>query len=448
MLAHVALFLDRNRQYRNLTVRRDNSLLALRSVSRACLDAARRAIKSHPKTNEFSFHSRTNARLITTVGAVLGSGCQRLTYSGSYGNPQPTPREVLNALRQFVVETRGGLRELSLSGSSISAQLFLEICRACPQLKELSAGYGLPNIASADVDVFAAELSRSCPLLERVNIVRGEILSPAETYAMHFPNLKYLDMGADIGPSYEPSRFDKIEATARLCVGAEELSFNGCTVGAAFAERLIRTPLQSRIKSLYLNEATISQPTFLQLAAGLEALREILFPDNFSASPEFYTSLARARPSLKEFQFDEGSTLDDACVAAMCENLKLEALHIDDNNTLTNAVVDILRSPTAATLSFVSFSCTPGVNSAGILRLARGCSRLAQMYWHVQGMTPLGYDSLDGTLHGKNVDDLLALLKERSGQSDWHGYVDPFKTFGPWKLAEKWRYAHYPNSSE
>ena len=133
----------------------------------------------------------------------------------------------------------------------------------------------------------------------------------------------------------------------------------------------------------------------------------------------------------------------------MCENLKLEALHIDDNNTLTNAVVDIiLRSPTAATLSFVSFSCTPGVNSAGILRLARGCPRLAQMYWHVQGMTPLGYDSLDGTLHGKNVDDLLALLKERSGQSDWHGYVDPFKTFGPWKLAEKWRYAHYPNSSE
>ena len=448
MLAHVALFLDRNRQYRNLSVRRDNSLLALRSVSRACLDAARRAIKSHPKTNEFSFHSRTNARLITTVGAVLGSGCQRLTYSGSYGNPQPTPREVLNALRQFVVETRGGLRELSLSGSSISAQLFLEICRACPQLKELSAGYGLPNIASADVDVFAAELSRSCPLLERVNIVRGEILSSAETYAMHFPNLKYLDMGADIGPSYEPSRFDKIEATARRCVRAEELSFNGCTVGAAFAELLIRTPLQSRIKSLYLNESTISQPTLLRLAAGLEALREILFPDNFSASPEFFTSLARARPSLKELQFDEGSTVGDACVAAMCENLDgLETLQIDENNTLTSAVVDIiLRSPTAQTLSFVSFYCTPGVNSAGILRLVRGCPRLGQGYWHVQGMTPLGYDSLDGTLHGKNVDDLLALLKERNrGHPNWNFYVDPFKTLGPWKLSEKWRYAHYPN---
>ena len=446
MLAHVALFLDRNRQYR--TLKRDNSLLALRSVSRACLDAARRAIRSHPRTNEMRFDSRSNAaRIITTVGAVLGSGCQTLTY---HGNTQATPPEVLNALRQFVVETRGRLLELSLSGSSMSAQLFLEICRACPQLKELSASWRLPNIASADVDDLATELSRSCPLLERVNIRTNnmhEPCSPAETYAMHFPNLKYLDMGADVGPSYEPSRFDKIEATARLCVGAEELSFNGCTVGAAFAERLIRTPLQSRIKSLYLNEATISQPTFLRLAAGLEALREIVFPDKFSASPEFFTSLARARPALKEFQFDEGSTLDDACVAAMCENLKLEALHIDDNNTLTHAVVDIIvRSPTAATLSFVSFSCTPGVNSAGILRLARGCPRLGEMYWHVQGMTPLGYDSLDGTLHGKNVDDLLALLKERSrGHPDWHFYVDPFKTFGPWKLSEKWRYAHYPN---
>ena len=67
---------------------------------------------------------------------------------------------------------------------------FLEICSACPQLKELDAGWGLPNIAEADVDDFAAELSRSCPLLESVDIQRDELLSPAETYAMHFPNLK------------------------------------------------------------------------------------------------------------------------------------------------------------------------------------------------------------------------------------------------------------------
>ena len=119
MVAHVALFLDRYRWY----LHRDNSLLALRSVSRACLDAVRRAIKNHP-TNEVHFYSTSDVRLITAVGKVLGSGCQRVEYQG---NNEPSP-DTLNALRQFVVETRGGLRELSLSGSSISAQLFLDIC--------------------------------------------------------------------------------------------------------------------------------------------------------------------------------------------------------------------------------------------------------------------------------------------------------------------------------
>ena len=216
MLAHVALFLDRHTERTSVRTR-DESLLVLRSVSRGCLDAVRRAIKSHPR-NQVTFDRDVTTQKITTVAAVLGSGCQILTY---HGNTQATPPEVLNALRQFVVETRGRLLELSLSGSSMSAQLFLEICRACPQLKELSASWQLPNIASADVDDLATELSRSCPLLERVNIRTNmhEPCSPAETYAMHFPNLKYLDLGADVNllPGYEPSLFDKIErGTSRL----------------------------------------------------------------------------------------------------------------------------------------------------------------------------------------------------------------------------------------
>ncbi len=177
LCAHVALFLDRHRHYS----KRDNSLLALRSVSHACLDAVRRAIKNHP-TNEVRFSSAKDARQITAVGKVLGSGCQRLTYQGKTNELFP---DRLDALQQLiVVENRGRLRELCLCGSTISAQRFLEICSACPQLKELDADWGLPNIAEADVGVFAAELSRSCPLLERVNIQRGVLLSPAETYAM------------------------------------------------------------------------------------------------------------------------------------------------------------------------------------------------------------------------------------------------------------------------
>ena len=439
MVAHVALFLNRHRCHRwHSHPIEDNCLLALRCVSRTGLDAVRRAIKNHP-LDHVRFENGSGAQKITAVGKVLGSGCRRLCYAADPDaqmvGPEEESPEAVDALRQFVVDTQGRLRELSLSGSLISTQLFLEICSGCPQLKSLDASWGLEHATwtwtsgEADLDDFAAALSRACPLLETVEIQRAELVSPAETYAMHFPNLKLLNFEVEeLDPGYAPSRFDKIEATARQCVGAEELGLSRCIVSADLAERLIRTPLQSRIKSLYLNDAFISSQTILQFAASLEVLKDILFPDNFSASPEFFRSLARARPSLKELYFGDAATLDDASVAAICENLKLEALTIDWNDTLTPDVVDIiLGSPTAATLSRACFSNTIAFSSAGILRLARGCPRLAQLHWHVKGMTPLGTAWPEGTQHGKNVDDLNALLKARgSGRA-----INPFKKFGP-----------------
>ena len=427
LCAHIALFLNRHRHY----VKRDNSLLALRSVSHACFDAVRRAIKTHP-TNDVRFYGTNDVRQITAVGKILGSGCQRITYQGKSNQLFP---DKLDALQQvIVVETRGCLRELSICCSTISPQRFLEICSVCPQLKELDADWGLPNIREADMDVFAGELSRLCPLLERVSIVRGELLSPAETYAMHFPNLKHLDLEVEeLDAGYAPSRFDKIEAAAHQCVGAEELGLGRCSVSADLAERLIRTPLQDRIKTLYFGFSDVSEQTLLRLAAGLKALREIIFPDDFSGSPEFFRSLARARPALKELHFgEEADLIDDACVAAICENLALENLSIDRNDTLTPDVVDIiLRSPTAQTLSEVAFFRSQAVTSAGILRLVRGCPRLRELAWYVEGLTPLAVAWPEGTQHGKNVDDLNALLKERGRGHAITFSVDPFKRFGP-----------------
>ena len=539
--AHVALFLDRRNYYK------DKSLMALRCVSRACLDAARRVIKSHPLISKDLSYMR--ARQIKAFGKIFGNGCQILKYCGddttmtriesslfipanveqpeegvaqalleahrrrhvlrglevesltfdpetgelsyvvkivnytrwsrsesletymeealewviswglfpinnvTHGTPKATTEDiakrgspkVLEALRQFVVETRGCLRKLFICGSLISTQLLLEICRACPQLKEIELGVlrPVPNITRADVDDFAAALSRACPLLETVEIQRD--LSPAETYAMYFPNLKCLDLNAtpNADSGYAPTRFDKIEASVRQCVGAEELNISYCTVPAALAERLNRRPLQSRIKCLLLMDATISQSTLLQLAASLEVLKTIVFPDNLSYSPEFFTSLARARPSLKELSFgDRLSSLDDACVAAIFQNFELEIIDIKFNHTLTRAAVDLmLRTPTAETLSEAIFRSISAFTSAVILRLVRGCPRLAELNWSIQdgSISPLGYDSLDGTLHGKNVEDLKELLEERCrGQAGRSFYIDPFKEFGPWK--QGWRY--------
>ena len=88
MLAHVALFLDRSS---GTYCKTDNGLLALRSVSRAGLDAVRRAIKSHP-TNEVHFHSTSDARKSQPSGTYWAAGARRLEYQGALNNQSVPPR--------------------------------------------------------------------------------------------------------------------------------------------------------------------------------------------------------------------------------------------------------------------------------------------------------------------------------------------------------------------
>ena len=141
---------------------------------------------------------------------------------------------------------------------------------------------------------------------------------------------------------------------------------------------------------------------------------------SFEGSPSFFTSLARARPELNELWFGQQSTLDDACIAALVENLSLETLSIDENHTLTSEAIEIiLRSPTAQTLSYGQFYNVDAFTSANVLRLVRGCPKLVDLLWHLSGLT--------GLADGQNVDDLLALLKERGkGNPDQYVEVDVF----------------------
>ena len=149
----------------------------------------------------------------------------------------------------------------------------------------------------------------------------------------------------------------------------------------------------------------------------LEGLRELSLSGSFEGSPSFFTSLARARPELNELWFGQQSTLDDACIAALVENLSLETLSIDENHTLTSEAIEIiLRSPTAQTLSYGQFYKVDAFTSANILRLVRGCPKLIDLLWHLD---------CDRHVDGQNVDDLLALLKDRGkGNPDQYVEVD------------------------
>ena len=133
------------------------------------------------------------------------------------------------------------------------------------------------------------------------------------------------------------------------------------------------------------------------------------------------------------------------CIAAICNQLSLEKLYLGYENcsTLTSAVVDmILRSPTAQSLSFACIMDLPAIAPGDVLRLARGCPKLVDLCWYLDGLTPL----TDGA--GQDVDDLTELLESRAAESKGPTYYEVdevFQDFGPWK-ANSYHYKNYPTS--
>ena len=96
-----------------------------------------------------------------------------------------------------------------------------------------------------------------------------------------------------------------------------------------------------------------------------------------------------------------------------------------------------LGSKTAQTLTDGLFYSIDAFTSANILRLARGCPKLVDLVWYLDGLTPL----TDG--NGQNVDDLTELLESRAKQSSEKTYfeIDVFEEFGPWK-ADSYHYSN------
>ena len=103
---------------------------------------------------------------------MFSGGCRNLRIYTGEDNLEPSlplvpSPEALTAIRTFVVVNTQGLRELELYSLPYShcRDFTLELCRACPQLKTFTASWiAADGVTSADIDSFAAELSRTCPL--------------------------------------------------------------------------------------------------------------------------------------------------------------------------------------------------------------------------------------------------------------------------------------------
>ena len=118
---------------------------------------------------------------------------------------------------------------------------------------------------------------------------------------MHFPRIKRLVFQSGNAypvPGYQPWDHARIEATVTACTRADAVDLSNCTVMPTLVELLLRTPLKGRVWQLVFDWHTVVAPeTILECAAGFDALRSLRLLARFDAPPDFYASLARARPT-------------------------------------------------------------------------------------------------------------------------------------------------------
>ena len=408
LLAHVALFTNKGNHW-NGGLR---ELLALRCVSRSCKDAVRRAARQHEAVTHLAFHG-SSAEKIAAMGRAFGIGCRDLHFHGVRSD------ECTIALGDFVTSTNGQLRKLSCylgetqtypNSIMVPEHVLLEMCRACPLLESLHLFHPHDGF-TANVDDFASAVGSACPLLESVLFPCSR--SPAEEYQWHFPRLQCLTFNHR-KMAAGPIRWDKIELTLRTCVHATEVELNDETVSPRLVDLILAAPVADRLKALDLSSETdISPESIMRLARGLQMLTDLQLPNYFRGESAFYRSLVQARPAIVRLGLGFDNMLDEEDLRIICYGLRLEFLELSWADNLNDRAIGvILASPCAETLREVDVSYAPQFSSEGVLRLVRGCPRLAQLDWETSDDDPLDRD-IDGT----NVAAVDALLMSRGGSA-------------------------------
>ena len=419
VLAHVALFANRRSDKFSYEPLDLSELLALRCASRSCKDAVRRAAKQHRALRSFSFQ-RSSALKIAAIGRVFGSGCRSLTFGTVQSDEAYEARK---SLQNFVTSTNGQLRSLSYSYSGASSQYFSmpelrELCRACPLLRSLFVHGPPTGIITADnLDEFASAVGSACPRLRCVWLPSPR--SPAEDYQRHFPRIECLNfMRAGSASAF---RWDGVEAMLRACVHATEVDLTSETVSPRLVDLILAAPAAGRLKSLYLGSETVISPeSILRFARGLGALSELHLPDRFEGESAFYSALVQARPAIAKLGLGCGNRLRDDELRIICDGLPLEHLELLYVVNLTDRAIDIiLESPCAQNIRSIEVSGSQ-FSPACVLRLLRGCPKLANFDWEIYRDHPSPIE------HGQNVDEINALLKSRGGEP-----ITVFPVYGP-----------------
>ena len=420
-------------------------LIALRGCSRSFRQAVHRAASTHDSLRTVHLRAseaqsraadggpcdpRQSGRAIEALARVFGAGCRDLWAMGESA-------AALAAIRSFVVTgTQGRLRCLVFHKSTITPTQLVDLCRACPLLTDLSAAEcGLPNLYEPDIsiDEYAAEIGAACPLLESVNLPDegyDDAFSPAEVYQMHFPNLRYLDLGYSCS---SPGRYDRIAMSARACRRAARHLQLSCNVQEDVVEQLAAIPeLRDGTTHINMDSASIPPECVILVAQRFLALRQLRLPDSQIGMllPD-WESLYVARPELTGLQFGHFSEIDDDCLYAVCHSFRLEMLGLAPSANLTvgamhyDAVDIIVNSPCAATLRKIRVYDL--LSSADLLRLVRGCPNISEVCWDFGDGVPFNRRRDLANLH-----TLLRILESRGGKFD-SGFLRLRRHVRPWE---------------
>jgi len=249
--------------------------------------------------------------------------------------------------------------------------------------------------------------------------------SAAEGYQWYFPRIKCLsfcglhEIGRDNAAG--PVRWDKIELTLQTCVHATEVELFDETVSPRLVDLILAAPAAGRLKSLYLGADTVISPeSILRFARGLGALSELHLPDGFEGESAFYSALVQARPAIAKLGLGCGNRLRDDELRIICDGLSLEHLELLYVVNLTDRAIDIiLESPCAQNIRSIEVAGSH-FSPACVLRLLRGCPKLADFDWETYRDHPSPIE------HGQNVDEINALLKSRGGEP-----ITVFPVYGP-----------------
>ena len=296
--------------------------------------------------------------------------------------------------------------ELSLTDAHVSSDLLVHLCSAAPNLVRLRG----PRYVDTTLDAIE-QIGGLCPKLKEVYFKTSwNLLSPAETWHRHFPNLHCLSLSGR-GELYRPTALHAITEAART-TSAVEISIGGCHIFPDVVEAIVGTPLGDRLTNFAIGSyafATEVRPeAFLAAARGFPRLTEMRFPNESPLpAPSWFAELALIRPLKRLIIAAENTT--NAHVVAACAHNPLESLELTELRHLTAGLGDaVAGTQTAAVLRELEIEDCDQFRAADVLSLARACPKLTRLQWCRPGGSEGAYET-----------EIRELITGRGGEFDY-----------------------------